>query len=57
MTQTKPGPDGCRIFPFFGSIPEGSHPPGHYYMHREGYMPTLHVRKDPIARPLEREDY
>ena len=47
---------GCQpigevlIFPFPGTIPEGSHRPGHYYMEKEGYMPTLYVRKDPIDR-------
>lgn len=42
--------DGVSIFPFPGTIPVGSHEPGHYYMEREGYMPTLHVVKVPIAR-------
>ena len=53
----KPSEGGCRIFPFFGTIPEGSHSPGHYAMHREGYMPTLVVRKDPIDRVEESEEY
>ncbi len=57
MHGCKPLGEGCRIFPFFGTIPEGSHAPGHYYMHRECYMPTLTVRKDPVDRPEEREDY
>jgi hypothetical protein len=42
--------EGVDIFPFPGTIPEGSHEPGHYYMEREGYMPTMVVRKDPIER-------
>ena len=44
-----PDPEtGVHIFPFFGSIPEGSHEPGHYYMEREGYMPTLTLQKTPL---------
>jgi hypothetical protein len=42
--------EGCLIFPFAGTIPEGSHKPGHYYMEKEGYMPTLHVEKIAISR-------
>lgn len=57
MHGCRPAPEGCRIFPFFGSIPDGSHAPGHYYMHKEKYMPTLVVRKDPIQRAEEREEY
>ncbi|MCG3199984.1 MAG: hypothetical protein HUU16_06315 [Candidatus Omnitrophica bacterium] len=40
----------CLIFPFPGTIPEGSHQPGHYYMEKEGYMPTLQVAKAPLDR-------
>ena len=45
--------DGVSIFPFPGTIPVGSHAPGHYYMEREGYMPTLAVTKEPLARYAE----
>ena len=38
------------IFPFPGTFPEGSHKLGHYYMEKEGYIPTLYVRKEPIDR-------
>ena len=38
------------IFPFAGTIPEGSHKPGHYYLEKENYMPTLVLRKDPLRR-------
>jgi hypothetical protein len=41
---------GVDIFPFPGTIPEGSHQPGHYYMEKERYMPTLRVEKTPIDR-------
>lgn len=41
---------GCTIFPFSGTIPVGSHSPGHYYMEKEKYMPTLKVEKTPIDR-------
>ncbi|GMV66745.1 MAG: hypothetical protein KJ050_03070 [Candidatus Omnitrophica bacterium] len=40
----------CYIFPFAGTIPEGSHQPGHYYMEKEQYMPTLVCRKTPLDR-------
>ncbi|MFH1744110.1 MAG: hypothetical protein ABIH23_34335 [bacterium] len=42
--------EGILIFPFSGTIPEGSHEPGHYYMDKEHYMPTMVVKKDPIDR-------
>lgn len=45
-----PHEEGCVIFPFLGTIPEGSHKPGHYYMDKEHYMPTLVVKKTPIDR-------
>ena len=45
-----PGEDGVVIFPFSGTIPEGSHSPGHYYMEKEKYMPTLKVEKKPLNR-------
>jgi hypothetical protein len=38
------------LFPFPGTIPEGSHKPGHYYMEKEQYMPTLTLTKTPIDR-------
>ena len=41
---------GVLIFPFPGTMPVGSHKLGHYYMEKENYMPTLHVRKAPIDR-------
>jgi len=47
---------GCRpmdevlIFPLAGTIPEGSHKPGHYHMEEERYMPTLKVVKKPCDR-------
>ena len=41
---------GVRIFLFPGTIPEGSHRPGHYDMEKEGYMPTLVVSKTPLER-------
>jgi hypothetical protein len=46
----EPLEEGCKIFPFPGTIPEGSHKPGHYYMEKEGYLPTLHLEKTPIDR-------
>jgi hypothetical protein len=40
--------DEVLIFPFAGTIPEGSHTPGHYYLEQEGYMPALILRKTPL---------
>ena len=42
--------EGVDIFPFPGTIPVGSHEPGHYYMEQENYMPTLVVQKDGLDR-------
>jgi len=42
--------EGVVIFPFSGTIPAGSHAPGHYYMEKENYMPTLRVEKEPTGR-------
>lgn len=46
---------GVKIFPFMGSTAEGSHEPGHYYMEKERYMPTLYVKKTPVDRYAESE--
>jgi len=43
-----PTTDELLIFPFNGTIPMGSHQPGHYYMGKEGYMPVLCVVKVPL---------
>ena len=48
---------GCDIFPFMGTIPEGSHEPGHYYMEREHYIPRLKVEKIPTARYKKEADH
>jgi hypothetical protein len=40
--------DEVLIFPFAGTIPEGSHAPGHYYLEQEGYMPTLVLKRIPL---------
>ena len=50
------GEEGVHIFPFPGTIPQGSHPPGHYYMEREGYLPALQVTKQPCNRYREGGD-
>jgi hypothetical protein len=43
------------IFPFPGTLPQGSHQPGHYYMEQEGYMPLLVVQKTPLTRCVEED--
>ncbi len=45
-----PYEEGCDIFPFMGTIPEGSHEPGHYYLEKEHYIPKLIVQKNPTDR-------
>ncbi|MBN1348059.1 cupin domain-containing protein [candidate division KSB1 bacterium] len=45
-----PEESGIDIFPFPGTIPVGSHDPGHYYMEKEQYLPTLVVKKSPLDR-------
>jgi len=48
-----PAEEGVWIFPFPGTIPEGSHEPGHYYVDREHYLPSLKVVKTPTDRYLK----
>lgn len=51
----EPITDELLISHFMGTIPEGSHRPGHYTMEKEQYMPTLHVVKTPLnERPGEK---
>lgn len=35
---------------FNGTQPEGSHKPGHYYIEKEGYIPSLELKKSPTDR-------
>ncbi len=44
-----PTTDELLIFPFPGTLPVGCHPPGHYYLDQEGYMPTLYLVKEPLS--------
>jgi len=46
----EPIDDEVLIFPFAGTLPDGAHPPGHYYLEHEGYMPTLVLRKTPLEQ-------
>jgi len=53
----EPLDDGVDIFPFPGTIPDGSHQPGHYDMERERYLPTLRLEKTPLDRyPVGADD-
>jgi 2-desacetyl-2-hydroxyethyl bacteriochlorophyllide A dehydrogenase len=36
-----------------GTFPEGSHKPGHYYVEKEGYIPSLELKKSPTNRYAE----
>jgi 2-desacetyl-2-hydroxyethyl bacteriochlorophyllide A dehydrogenase len=38
------------ISTFIGTMPPGSHKPGHYYVEEEGYIPSLELRKTPSRR-------
>lgn len=42
--------EGVWIFPFAGTLPEGCHKPGHYYLENEHYIPKLVVEKNPTDR-------
>ena len=44
-----PTTDELLIFPFNGTVPMGSHEPGHYYMEKEQYMPVMCVVKVPLG--------
>ena len=33
-----------------GTIPPGAHPPGHYYLEQERYIPSLQLVKTPTTR-------
>ncbi len=35
---------------FNGTLPEGSHDPAHYYVEKEGYLPSLTLAKTPTDR-------
>jgi len=39
-----------KIAVFSGTIPPGSHKPGHYYMEKEKYIPSLELKKTPSSR-------
>ncbi len=41
---------GFELTWLFGTIPEGSHSPGHYYVEEEGYIPSLELVKSPTDR-------
>jgi len=43
-------PGGLAVTTFYGTIPPGAHAPGHYYMEKEGYVPSLQLVKTPTAR-------
>jgi 2-desacetyl-2-hydroxyethyl bacteriochlorophyllide A dehydrogenase len=35
---------------FYGTQPEGCHKPGHYYVEKEGYLPSFELKKSPTDR-------
>lgn len=39
-----------KVVYIYGTRPPGSHEPGHYYMERERYIPSLELRKTPTGR-------
>jgi len=45
-----PNSEDFRIAVFNGTLPEGSHPPGHYYVEHEGYIPQLQLVRRPTSR-------
>ncbi len=45
-----PNSPDFKLAVFNGTLPPGSQPPGHYYMEKEGYIPSLELRKTPTDR-------
>ncbi len=45
-----PNSEDFRIAVFNGTLPEGCHRPGHYYVEHEGYIPELHLVRRPRGR-------
>lgn len=50
FAETGRNSDDFRISTFNGSLPEGSHKPGHYYVEQAGYIPHMQVVKTPTDR-------
>lgn len=42
--------EGLKLTVLFGTQPPGAHPPGHYYVEQEHYLPRLVLVKDPTRR-------
>ncbi len=42
--------DDFTLEVIYGTQAPGSHEPGHYYMEREGYIPSLELRRSPTLR-------
>ncbi|MCC5875618.1 MAG: cupin domain-containing protein [Candidatus Sumerlaeia bacterium] len=52
-----PNSDDFEITVFLGTMPTGSHAPGHYYVERERYIPILKLARIPTERyPRPEED-
>lgn len=45
-----PNSDDFTIAVFNGTMPAGCHQPGHYYLEREGYIPSFELLKEPTHR-------
>jgi 2-desacetyl-2-hydroxyethyl bacteriochlorophyllide A dehydrogenase len=45
-----PNSEDFTINVFNGTQPPGSHKPGHYYVEKEGYIPSFELRKTPTSR-------
>lgn len=48
--ETGKNSDDFKICAFNGTLPPGSHKPGHHYVEKEGYLPSLELRKTPTDR-------
>jgi mannose-6-phosphate isomerase-like protein (cupin superfamily) len=51
-----PNDDDFEIAVFFGTMPSGSHSPGHYYVEEQGYVPHLELSRVPCSRYPKPED-
>jgi mannose-6-phosphate isomerase-like protein (cupin superfamily) len=45
-----PNSEDFKLVVFTGTLPPGSHTPGHYYIEKEGYVPSLELKKTPTNR-------
>ncbi|MCW1970773.1 MAG: cupin domain-containing protein [Anaerolineae bacterium] len=48
--ETGRNSDDFTIQVIYGTLPPGAHTPGHYYVEKEGYIPSLTLNRTPTQR-------